>query len=276
MKYLLNIPYGATISLQKRDLTLSDTYGIWVRMELHLEACSKNKATFKHTSLAQKLYDSITGRRGKIYSNPYMICALYLDPRYRQQVINDPELRADAKEKLNKLWRRINGLTNANLTQVDKSLDSTNSSIDFSFNEQAALENMMRSNLNTESVESAVSNQQNDIELLIDLFDPEPISLNNSILKYWENVKTTHPQLYKLASIVFAIPPTETQIERDFSKLNYVFNDRRCALQKERLEDIMLLNLNPELFKSVEEDELNELEAQITKKKAKSSSTNQL
>lgn len=62
------------------------------------------------------------------------------------------------------------------------------------------------------------------------------------ILQYWEERKGEHKELYMLAMTVFGIPPTEVQIERDFSNLNFVFSDRRCRL--ERLEDIMAINLN--------------------------------
>lgn len=58
--------------------------------------------------------------------------------------------------------------------------------------------------------------------------------------------------------IVYAIPPTEVQIERDFSKLNYVFTNRRCKIQSERLQDIMLININPECFYLVKKQEIME------------------
>lgn len=63
-------------------------------------------------------------------------------------------------------------------------------------------------------------------------------------------------QLHKLAMVVFGVPPTEVQIERDFSLLNFVFSNRRCMLQQERLEDIMVIHLNPDLFYEVKEEQL--------------------
>lgn len=98
-----------------------------------------------------------------------------------------------------------------------------------------------------------------DIEMLLDMFDPEILSPSEAIITYWETEQKNHPQLYKLAKVVFAIPPTEVEIERNFSKLNYIFNDRRCRLTQERLEDIMIINLNPDLFNEVKNDEILEL-----------------
>lgn len=40
--YILGIPYRATIALQSRELTLSDVFGIWLKMELHLKNCNRN------------------------------------------------------------------------------------------------------------------------------------------------------------------------------------------------------------------------------------------
>lgn len=40
---VLRIPYRATISLQKQSLCLSDVFGIWLKMQLHLNACLKQK-----------------------------------------------------------------------------------------------------------------------------------------------------------------------------------------------------------------------------------------
>lgn len=71
--------------------------------------------------------------------------------------------------------------------------------------------------------------------------------------------------MYKLAKVIAAIPPTEVQIERDFSKLNFVFSNRRCSLTEDKLEDIMIIYLNDELFQQVKEDELNELRQSTAK-----------
>lgn len=55
--YILQIPLRATIELQREDLTLSDVYGIWTKMRLHLNACA-SKTNYK-TSLAKYLLDAL-------------------------------------------------------------------------------------------------------------------------------------------------------------------------------------------------------------------------
>lgn len=260
IKYLLGIPYRATIALQSRELTLSDLFGIWTKMLLHLESCCAQKPYFK-TNLPQQLFKTTNERKEKLYSNPFMVCALFLDPRYRRQILTNENKFEEAKQTLRNLWYRIQDspTISDNGAQMNTSGDSSNSSIDLKFDEQAALENFLSNGRDSTPM-------SDDIEFIIDSFDPEAMPFNDSILTYWEKAKRDHPHLYRLATIVFSIPPTEVQIERDFSKLDYVFNDRRCSLMKERLEDIMLLNLNPELFFAVKHDEIEELERSLSGK----------
>lgn len=106
MVYILGIPHRATISLQRRDLTLSDVYGIWLEMQLHIKSCVQN-VNFK-TTLAQQLQDALIRRKENIFANPFMASALYLDPRYRSEVMKDSDKIEQAKNTLINLWHRIN------------------------------------------------------------------------------------------------------------------------------------------------------------------------
>lgn len=98
-----------------------------------------------------------------------------------------------------------------------------------------------------------------DIDFILDNYNPEPIKSREDIFQYWESRKNDEKVLYKLAMAILSIPAMEVQIERDFSNLNFIFSDRRCRLEHERLEDIMVINLNKELFEEVKEEELQEL-----------------
>lgn len=263
LKYILGILYRATISLQHRELTLSDTFGIWKKVEIHLNACCAQKHKFK-IDLPKHLLSAIISRESMIFNHPLMACALYLDPRYRRRIMNNMEKVEEAKRTLLNLWHRTNDESNAaDNDRINLSTESTNSSIDLNFDEHAELDKYLSGD--RRNIQANLTHQTSDIEILIETFDPEPLSSNQSIRNYWEMVKKDHPELYRLANVIFSIPPSEVQIERDFSKLNYVFGDRRCMLAKERLEDIMLLNLNPDLFYAVKADELEELEKQMNK-----------
>lgn len=258
MKYVLGITYRATVAMQNRELTLSDLFGIWMKMELHLKKCTN--AGFK-TKIAEELLKSVMKRKEKIYENPFMCMALYLDLKYHRIL---PEIeRVKANEGLINLFHRLGSAVQTDTsTNPNNATNNTSSdSIDLNFDEDAELNNYLT--IPTVAMNRVI--QTDDIEILLDNFDPELESVNMKAMDYWESQKYKQPQLYKLAEVVYSIPPTETQIEREFSQLDYVFNDRRCNLTEERLGDIMVLNLNPQLFDAIKEDELKELNSQIPK-----------
>lgn len=251
--YVLQIPFRATIEVQREDLTLSDVYGVWTKMRLHLNACA-NKRNYK-TSLAAYLLDALHSRQNAIFSNPYMTAAIYLDPRFRNQIIRNEEKDEEAKRQLCELWRRISHRLER--TQQENRVNTTDE-ITFEFDADAELDNYLTGRRTRCSNEA--NNYRNvDIELVLDQFQPPQLPSNASILDYWQTAKDEHPELYELAMIVYAIPPTEVKIERDFSLLNHVFSKRRGQLDLDRLADIMMINRNPEIFYMVKAEELKVL-----------------
>lgn len=249
LTFILQIPLRATIELQKYDIGLSDAYGIWTKMKLHLQACL-NRKNYK-TSLAHLLIQALEQRNNAIFANPFMDCALFLDPRFRSHLLLDETRKENAVAMLLKLWQRIseNAPNDAGNT----------STISFEFDAQGALNAMM------EQMEPTATNVEDGTRIgnILNSFNPERLSCEKSVLEFWESVKMTHPELYKLATVVYAIPPTEVQIERDFSRLNFVFTDRRCRLQSERLHDIMMISINPEFFYLVRDEEIEALKLSL-------------
>lgn len=264
--YLLSIPYNATIALQKKSLTLSDVFGIWLKMTLHLTACMK-KENYQ-TDLASHLLNAVTERKEEIFNNPMMTSALFLDPRFRNQIVHDENKMQQAKTTLLNIWRRLITLdVDANKpAEVENVVINTSnkSEVSFEYDEQTALDKYLGSGFTTESIvpnESQRVEESVDIEHLLDMFNPEPIKSDENIIQFWENNKNKYKEIYKIATVVMGFPPTEVQNERDFSKLNHVFTDRRCNLTEERLEDIMTINLNDEIFHLVKEEERNAMMA---------------
>lgn len=102
---ILQIPYKATIALQNHRLTLSDAFGIWLKLKLHLQAFCLKKS-FK-TNIAKYMLDNYNDRKSVIFDNPAMVCALYLDPRFRCEIMHNEEVILQAKASLLNLWRRI-------------------------------------------------------------------------------------------------------------------------------------------------------------------------
>lgn len=205
------------------------------------------------TDLAKHLLHDIEERKETIFKNPLMAAALLLDPRFRRQIKQNEDKLDEAKRALMNIWRRLKFLeTNAGeIEDMSVSINEKSPNSSFEFDETAALNDFLTGN---QDVIPKATEKETDIEHLLDIFDPPVMSADTDVVQFWQDNKEEQKELYELAMIVFSIPPTEVKIETDFSKLNFVFTDRRCNLTEERLEDIMTIHLNEELFHQVKED----------------------
>lgn len=213
---ILAIPYEATVELQRRDLTLSDTYGIFIKMELHLE--SKTRRPSK-SGLEFKLLDKLKDRKQTIFSNQLMKAALFLDPRFRRQITRSSDDTEEAKQVLLALSRRLIVLSESLAADnMNHTTESANTSDD-NFDAQKAFEQYYNTTNNNDCTVN-----QSDIEAILDSFDPPPLTLNASVLDYWHSSdhKQHSQSLFDVAMAIFAVPPTEVDIERDFSTLKFI------------------------------------------------------
>lgn len=262
--FLLKIPFDATKEFQDHKLTLNDVYGKWIGMQLHLQQCMTKKQ-FK-SGFAKCLHDSLVKRSENIFKNPLMLAALYLDPRYHYSIDANEEKSQAVRETLLKLYRRIHVIetlpNNDRRTVNNGSMSGqADDSSDFSFEfdeQEAVAQHFNPTNTSAECTSQSRTIGQNDIETTIDRFQPDPFPSNcSNILQYWESIKDDWPEMYELAMVIFCVPPTEVQIERDFSNLKCVFTDRRCNLIQSRLESILLIHLNKDLFYKVNQKQID-------------------
>lgn len=244
---VLKIPYDATIALQNANITLSDVYGIWTKMKLHLEACTQ-KESYK-SKLSQNLVQCLEWKHDIIFKNPKMECCLFLDPRFRRVILSDREAVERTRANLLDLHRHLMSLKNANPIPID--LSNASSDLHLSFDAQNALNQLMstRDMANPDDISM-------NIEDAIDLFQPEILSSEKSVLEYWESEKKSI--LYDLAMSIYSIPPTQARVERDFSSVSHIFTERRYQLQQERLEKILLIHFNKDIFFAIKQDILKE------------------
>lgn len=249
--HILAIPYKATIELQRYDLSLSDAYGSWLKMELHLKN-KQRRAT--RTGLENKLLVALSERknRHRIFKNPLMKAALYLDPRFRRLITISHEDTDEAKETLRSISNRLivlsEGRLSDNMNQSNESDDSFDAQKEFDryFNRTAPVD----------------SNIQSDFEAVLDSYDPPPMKIDASLLKYWhDSYDQQHSKLlFDVAMAILAVPPTEVAIERDFSHLKIILSDLRTNLSPQTLENILTINLNKDLYLQINENDVNELE----------------
>lgn len=262
---VLAVAHNATIYFQNKTITLSDVYSRWMGMQLHLEHLDVAKKSPK-TGFAKHLFVTTKSKKERIFNNPLMSCALFLDPRFHSEICQNPQKVAQAKENMLTIWRRLNILRSNEITAQAESTNVSSGSVESDFDEQGAIAIYLQRHSQSQSQSHQQQNEnipmQNvgeDIETIIEVYQPSSIPQNSKILEYWESVKEEHSELYRIAMVVFSIPPTEVAIERDFSHLDCVFTKRRGNLCQSRLEEIFVIHLNSDLFHIAMEEEVNEL-----------------
>lgn len=240
-KLLSVLKYFAVVTekLQSPNITLSDFFGLWLNIEIKINRLASTD------NFAASLKCQMEYRKKDLIENPTMFAAVYMDPRYH--VLLNQVQQQNAIEYLFKLYGRIQAIEDdGNITRnedVDTSL---------SFNEVDELIAQARcshSNQNNEN-ENHINTLPIDIKsILSDYNDSEPTK--TSIFDYWEKNKTVHCELYRIANVIFAVPPTQTSVERAFSALALILSPLRTRLSDVTLENILLIRLNKPVYKEI-------------------------
>lgn len=262
---ILQIPYKATIELQKHDLALSDVYGIWLEMKLHLEKIISSKII--NSGFDKIMLNELESKYDDIFNHPAMKAAIFLDPRFRQKFIQKDDDVYDAKEFIIEIQQRLNYFKNRNrpandiANDVNEFSDDSNDSIGIIFDAQSAISSYLgHNNQNSQNVgHQNITLGRSDIEAALDLFNPPVLPIKESVLTFWGKQDDEYDELREIAAVIYAIPPTEAHVERDFSALKFILSDRRGSLSNEKLENILCLYLNKELYLGVNEKQIEKL-----------------
>lgn len=235
-----------TKSLQSTDVTLSDFFGYWTMLRIKLAKSEDD--------LSKNLLNEMNEHHEVLMDNPAIAGAVYLDPRYQRGLKDKKPLAFQFLTDLYLKMKKVESYVDAgNEEEPEPSLViDDNDAIDRSdsFDD-------MNSYLNTcstvygDHTEHTNRPNRSEMDLINDLlidFDGENESLNSSIWDIWEKLKTKHPELYQLATVVFSIPPTQTTVERSFSALALVLTSHRTRLNDMSLQHILLIRLNQDIY----------------------------
>lgn len=248
--HILEILYEATKLLQKPEFGLSDFFACWIVIGARLKVFTSHIAC--KTDLAQCLQKELDTRKQILLDNDSMAAAIFLDRRFSSELTQAQ--RENAKSAMMKVWKRIQEVHQSPLTTAnDENSQKKETYIDVLekyFNEKG----VMSINESGQSGEIDYTKGEIGMEDIFNRFDLEfqsRLPPNTNIMAFWEETKQKYPELYLIASVINAIPPTQCIIESNFSLLSFVFNSKRCTLDQTTLEDIMLIKLNPTLFYEV-------------------------
>lgn len=233
---ILNSFNKCSKKLQSETVTLSDFFGFWTSLRIKLSK--------REDELSKHLLEQMNEYHKLLINNPVVAAAVYLDPRYQRALKNDHSLAINFLTNLFIKMKSLNCETDTNLIANEIDVDSDDSLQnleEFLHACGAAQSNIPRVIPSEENRESRIK------EILQDFLGVE-IPLSSSVLEYWEKNKNQRPEMYQLASVVFAIPPTQTTVERAFSTLAIILTSRRTRLNSDCLEDILLVRLNSDLI----------------------------
>lgn len=241
----------AMTKLQSSSLTLSDVYGIYTLLSHQLQ----RNYTSTNDQLSLSLLNALKVRENMILKTVPMYACMYLDPRY--QCMLDESEKTAAKGHLIELYNRVKKNASESVIAINEDcssaleLSTISTEQDDDLNMNSLLNSIIQEkcksmpNLNT-----GVS----AIETILNEFNfpgNKRMNCESNVWDYWRNNTFNRPELYRLAAVVFAVPPTEVGTERNFSILSFVLNKYRNKLESSSLERIMFMKANADLFESL-------------------------
>ena len=90
---------------------------------------------------------------------------------------------------------------------------------------------------------------------------------NDDILLFWLQQKSKFPILFSIVQDFYAIPASNTTVERLFSSSKNTITDKRTSLGTEKVNKLLFLQKNLTLLKKFDEKTTDEAAATETKRK---------
>lgn len=100
---ILNPVFIATQKLQTEQLFLGDFYKLWLELKLSVDAMKTTKSKL--------LFICLEKREENLLNNATIISAVYLDPRIRRILLQNPIKIMTAKTHLKRIFQKIYDLT---------------------------------------------------------------------------------------------------------------------------------------------------------------------
>lgn len=230
----------ATIKLQRESLLLSDFFAVWTELKLSLEKNQDNE-------FANKLLAEIESREENILEE-LVFAAVYLDRRY--SVLLTSAQAKMAEDFLVELWQWLNHLKESVVANDEENNNLVSDAV--SSVQVQQVKSVLEEYMESIQPEVQVMIENSDIRSKVQLFRAQPLlRMNADILKFWEDNKKIHPELYEMSLVLNGVPATEVRIERDFSAFAFIYNEKRTSMDPINLKNTMLIRLNANIFQKV-------------------------
>lgn len=210
--------------MQREQYTPSDFFGDWTELKLQLQKNPRIK-------IAQDILDSTLRREKGLIDSPVVLTSVFTDPRFR--ILLNDEDNIKSLKHLDMLRRRMN------ISRASEMVSLHNT---HNFSELSLLieEKRMEQHMDLCNIEffQIISNA------------PHLSNMSINPIEYWAYLEDKYLNLYRIICTVNAAAPTQVSVDRGFSSLSYILSSRRTSLSGRRLNSILLLRLNKELFLS--------------------------
>lgn len=230
--------YVYSTRLQAENTTLSDLYGFWIHINIKMQKISDS-------NLKKNILLEMDRRKILLLNNPIIIGAVFLDPRY--QCLLDEDQRSLAIFFLKGVYQKLDRLEN----QQQENANGLHNESSEKANESNSSDEMsayINSVVNRIPVNLGL--EEDKVEQALTEFNGTLGDVKKPVLEYWEENKQ-NTILHKLSQLIYAVPPTQTTVERCFSALPLVLSSLRTSISDTNLNNILLIRSNRNLLQEI-------------------------
>ena len=223
---------------QRADITISDFYIRWEKMELQI-----TKVPDGHKQLKTKLLEALKQRKQKFFECDAFVAALLLDPRINwsqnPEDFYGPVLCERGMLQLEKVHQVIaNRLQEKHQEgqeyQQDDEDEELNQRLGGGRRVQVQAWQAARQRVNRFLAETRFSS--------VAQINP---------LKYWYNKRDEEPEIYRISQVVYGAAFSQVKVGRDFSGFALVLTHLRTLLGDDTLNSILVIKNNLDLLNRV-------------------------
>lgn len=240
--------YATMKKMQADSFSLSDFYGAWILIRVSLIQYSKKPNRL--TDLPEVMLKYMRLHEPKLFMNPLLLAAVYLDPRFMHTLVG--QQKAVARNIIEAIHNRDNeanvGISNNNsgvsTNGNQNDVEDLNGAFAAYLNEMAA-ESSLLPTPQSPNEEFLFRDDLLALEMEENKFEEmKMLPPKTNVLEFWETQKIKLPMLYKVSRTVMGVPSTQTIIERLFSSFAYILNARRTNMSPDLLQQILFIRGN--------------------------------